>query len=217
VFISGSRGPYNRLPEVAPQVPRPRIQGLSDLIFGLALSVAAISFGGSLPSNPQRLTADLLSFGFTFLILISVWNRYTTTTSVMPVETPVMIRLNMILLFLVAIEPFLFDVLYFQGLGADVGVEASLYYGLDIGGMNLILAYFTHLMTSEEKKLVPESMLHRFRVARNLLLLTAGIFLASTLPVFGGAAFSGLSLRVVLWICALPIIFIPRLFGSRGR
>ena len=196
-------------------MPRPRIQGLSDLIFGLALSIAAISFGGSLPSDPGRLTADLGSFGFTFLILISVWNRYTTTTSVMPVETPVMIRLNMLLLFLVAIEPFLFDVLYFNRTSSDVWVLASLYYGLDIGAMNLILAYFTHVLTIEEKNLIPRELLHRYRVARNFLLLAAAFFLVSDLPLFSSVTFLGVPLRVDMWVFSLPIIFLPRLFSSR--
>ena len=111
-----------------PQIPRPRIQGLSDLIFGLALSIGALQFVGNIPSKPEDLTADLLYFGFSFLILINIWNRYTATTSVMPVETPGMVRLNMLLLFLVAIEPFLFDVMFAVGFKNDVGVAASVYY-----------------------------------------------------------------------------------------
>ena len=116
------------------RVPRPRIQGLSDLIFGLALSIGAIQFVGNLPSALQGLNLDLIEFGFSFLILINVWNRYTTTMSVMPVETPALVRLNMVLLFLVAIEPFLLDVMFVQGFSRDVGVTASVYYGLDTGG-----------------------------------------------------------------------------------
>ncbi len=157
----------------------------------------------------------MASFGFTFLILISVWNRYTATTSVMPVETPVMIRLNMLLLFLVAIEPFLFDVLYFQGGSTAVGAEASLYYGLDIGGMNIVLAYFTHILTREERRLIPREMIHRFRVTRNLLLVAAALFLVSDLPVFWGPTFLGLPLRIDIWVFSLPIVFLPRLFTSR--
>lgn len=206
------------MPEAAPQVPKPRIQSLSDLIFGLALSVAAISFtfGGSLPSTGQTLTTDIASFGFTFLILIGVWNRYTTTTSVMPVETPWLIRVNMVLLFLVAIEPLLFDVLYFQGTGSDAGVAASLYFGLDIGGMNLILAYFTYAMIEEEKRKLPEEVLRRLRTSRTANLLTAAIFFVSTLPFFSSVVFLGLPLRVDLWFIALPIAFVPRLFSGLG-
>jgi uncharacterized membrane protein len=205
------------LPEATPQTPRPRIQGLSDLIFGLALSMAAISFtfGGSLPTDPVILTSDLASFGFTFLILINVWNRYTSTTSVMPIETPVMVRVNMLLLFLVAIEPLLFNVLYLRGLSTEVGQEASVYYGLDIGGMNLILAYFTHLLTVEEKKLVPKEMIRRLKFTRNLLLFAAALFFVSDLPIFSSLMFAGSPVRIDIWVISIPIVFLPRILSSR--
>ena len=196
----------------SPQVPRPRIQGLSDLIFGLALSIGAIQFVGNLPlaGDTGGLTSDLLTFAFSFLILINVWNRYTATTSVMPVETPAMIRLNMLLLFLVAIEPFLFSVLVGRGLSTPVGVEASLYYGLDVGFMNLVLAYFTHVLASEEKNLIPRELMHRYRVTRNLVILAAAIFLLSDLPFFMDVVVYGQPLRVVLWFVTLPVIWLPR-------
>jgi len=198
----------------SPQVPRPRIQGLSDLIFGLALSIGAIKFVGSLPTDPSTLTIDLAEFGFSFLILINVWNRYTSTTSVIPVETSWMVRLNMVLLFLVAIEPFLFDVLVGSSLGSDVGVAASEYYGFDIAGMNLILAYFTHLLASEEKNLIPREMIGRYKTIRNLLIVGAAMFLVSELPIFWSIIVEGLPLRIVLWMLTLPVVRIQRLLGG---
>ena len=197
-----------------PQVPRPRIQGLSDLIFGLALSIGAIQFIGNLPRDSGQLTLDLLEFGFGFLILINVWNRYTTTTSVMPVETPVMIRLNLLLLFLVAIEPFLFDVMFVVGLGTPTGVAASVYYSFDIGGMNLILAYFTHLLASEERNLIPRELMHRFKTTRSALILVAAIFLISALPIFWDISLDGTPLRVVMWLVTLPLLWVPRALGK---
>jgi uncharacterized membrane protein len=197
-----------------PQVPRPRIQGLSDLIFGLALSIGALQLVGNLPRDPTGLTDDLLYYAFSFLIIINVWNRYTATTSVMPVETPAMVRLNMLLLFLVVIEPFLFIVLVGQGLSSAVGAEASLYYGVDIGVMNLILAYFTHILASEEKSLIPPELVHRYKVTRNLVILAAAIFLVSDLPVFLNVAVYGQPLRVILWYLTLPVIWLPRRFLS---
>ena len=198
----------------SPQAPRPRIQGLSDLIFGLALSIGAIQFVGNLPADPSALSLDLVEFGFSFLIIINVWNRYTSTTSVMPVETSWMVRLNMILLFLVAIEPFLFDVLFVQGLSTAVGTAASEYYGLDIGGMNLILAYFTHLLASEEKNLIPRDLVGSYKTIRNLLVLGAALFLFSELPVFWTVMVAGVPVRIVLWILTLPIVRTQRLLRN---
>ena len=196
-----------------PQIPRPRIQGLSDLIFGLALSIGAIQLVGSLPQTHGALVADISAFAFSFLILISVWNRYTTTMSVMPVETPTLVRLNLFLLFLVTLEPFLFNLLINQGMSSPIGNEVSEYYALDIAAMNVISAYFTHVLTLEEKNLIPSDLRRQYRITRNLLLMGAAIFLVSLLPIFWNAVY-GLPLRVILWILTLPIIWGWRLLSS---
>ena len=200
--------------EGTPQIPKPRIQGLSDLIFGLALSIGAVQLVTNLPTQAGDLTADIYTFGFSFLILINVWNRYTSTTSVMPVETPAMVRLNMALLFLVAIEPFLFQVMIANGFSKAVGVESSLYYGLDIGGMNLILAYFVHLLAQEEKNLIPRELIGHYKGIRNNLIFGGAIFLASDFPLFTAVDIGGTPLRVILWILVLPVLWLPRLFGK---
>jgi|GEM_PF-3467962 len=59
--------------------------------------------------------------------------------------------------------------------------------------MNLILAYFTHQLTIEEKKLVAEDLLKSFRIHRNILILTAALFLFSATPIFT------LEERFVIW------------------
>lgn len=122
-------------PEPKPSIPRPRIEGLSDLISGLALSIGAIQLVGTPPKTNAQLILALSAFGFSFLILIGVWDRYTSIASVVPVETTALVRLNMILLFLVAIEPYLFNLLVVRGAAYRlVGYHASAYYGLDLGG-----------------------------------------------------------------------------------
>jgi uncharacterized membrane protein len=206
------------LQESAPQAPRPRIQGLSDLIFGLALSIGAIQLVGNFPKDYNGLVADLLAFGFSFFILINVWNRYTATMSVMPIETPWTIRLNMVLLFLVAIEPFLFNLLIIPpgGLGSALGDPVSQFYALDIGSMNLILAYFTHNLTIEEKNLIPRDLIRRYKNVRNLTLVVAAIFVISVLPPFWMFLIATLPLRIILWITTFPLVWASRWFGFRS-
>jgi len=201
------------LTEPASQVPRPRIQGLSDLIFGLALSIGAIQLitTQSLPQNSTQLVGVLSAFGFSFLILINVWNRYTITISVLPEETPGLVRLNMALLFLVVIEPYLFNLLYIQGLASPIGQQVSLFYATDIAGMNLILAYFTHILANEEKNLIPKEMVMRFKLTRDALIASALIFLYSDLPGWWTATSFGFPDRIIIWFLALPITWLPRL------
>jgi len=93
--------------------PRPRIQSLSDLIFGLALSIGALNLISNKPADTQALFGNIATFGFSFLILIFVWFRYTEIMSVLPVETTRTRALNTVMLFLVAIEPYLFNQISF--------------------------------------------------------------------------------------------------------
>src|SRR3989449_7614302 len=119
------------------QRPRPRIQSLSDLIFGLALSIGALNLIASKPPDTAALLGNIASFGFSFLVLILVWFRYTEIMSVLPVETTRTRALNTIMLFLVAIEPYLFNQISF-GFAAPSNPTlpqdaACATYALDIG------------------------------------------------------------------------------------
>ena len=201
--------------QAQPQVPRPRIEGLSDLIFGLALSIGAIQLVGSVPQTQGALEVDLLAFGFSFLLLINIWNRYTSLTSVMPVETTLMIRLNMALLFLVAVEPFLFNLMIVQGFGSAVGPRVSIYYAVDIMAMNLIIAYFMHILAMEEKNLIPRDMVQRYRNNRDMLVITSGVFVASIFPLYWYLAIQGVPLRIVLWGCTFPMTWAARYANRR--
>src|SRR5271154_5333345 len=92
-----------------PAKPRARIESLADLIFGLALSVGAISLVSNPPTTSGQVQNDLVTFGFSFLILITMWLRYTRIMSVFPLDSPGVVRLNIVLLFCVSVEPFLFN------------------------------------------------------------------------------------------------------------
>jgi uncharacterized membrane protein len=195
--------------------PRPHIQTLSDLIFGLALSIGAITLIGRQPTNAQEVFVALGQYGFSFLVLVGVWRSYSTIMSVLPVETGRLINLNVILLFLVSIEPYLYyQVLVFTNEDWN-GVSTA--FALDLGLMFLILASFSHSLTDEEKKLIPDNLLRRFRINRDLQLLTSALFLLSIAPVFyttmafsipveGGSR--NMPLRVVMWILPLLLSWI---------
>src|SRR5260370_2575819 len=54
------------------QRPRPRIESLTDLVFGLALSIGAIGLISNRPKNPAILLASIPGLAFTFRIPTSV-------------------------------------------------------------------------------------------------------------------------------------------------
>ncbi len=89
--------------------PRPRIETLADLIFGLSLAIGSIALIGNSPTSPDEINSHILAFIFTFLILITAWLIYTTDMSVLPVETRAITFLNVALLLLVAVVPYLLN------------------------------------------------------------------------------------------------------------
>jgi hypothetical protein len=136
-----------------------------------------------------------------------------------------MIRLNMLLLFLVALEPYLFNLLVIDNLGStslgSISNYASSFFAIDMGVMNLIMAYFTHLLTVEEKRLVHVELIRRFKLSRNAIVASGAIFMVSALPLpilcSQSAALGELPLRVVLWITSVPLIWLTRTTMSHKR
>ena len=82
-------------------------------------------------------------------------------------------------------------------------------YAVDLGLMNLILAYFTHMLTIEEKSLIPSSLVRTYRLQRNSTIITAAIFLVSALPQLYILVL-GFPLRFELWIATFGMYFVRR-------
>jgi uncharacterized membrane protein len=202
-------------------IPRPRVETLSDLIFGLALSIGAITLLTEKPSSVVDLAISLLGFGWAFVILALVWLRYTRIMSVLPVETGRIMGANMLLLFLVSVEPYLYNLIpvSFAVLPGqlDSGITTAL-YAADLGSMFLIIAYFTHELTIEERKLIPRKLLASYRLQRNATIVSAALFLVSTLPIFWSFAVLGLQVRFILWMGTFAVWIVRReLEGTMKR
>ena len=176
------------------QRPRPRIESLTDLVFGLALSIGAISLISNKPTDPDHLYQAIAAFGFSFLILIQIWFRFTEIVSVLPVETTRTRILNTILLFLVALEPYLFNIIPFFAASQTGPLydAASTIYALDIASIYAILALFTSILAIEGKLVAPD-LLRKYRLGRDLEIIVAIIFLVSAIPLWT------LNLRYYIW------------------
>jgi uncharacterized membrane protein len=195
--------------------PKPRIESLSDLIFGLALSIGALSLISKPPANPAEIRSDIIGFTISFVILISVWLRYTSIMSVLPMETPATVFLNVALLFLVSIEPYFFDLLN-PGLNPTQSQLANLEYAsvlfaLDIAGLMAIMALFTHILTVEEKRLVSQELIGKYKLLRNSFFLAATLFLLSALPQFWTWTIKGTHFRFIFWLVPIGIFWIRRI------
>jgi len=103
--------------------------------------------------------------------------------SVLPLETATTVLLNIALLFLVSVEPYLLSLLN-PAETILIFDFASIVYALDLSGLLAILGMFTHMLTVEERKLIPARLLGQQRRIRNAFLFSAFLFLISTFPQF---------------------------------
>jgi uncharacterized membrane protein len=191
--------------------PRPRIETLTDLIFGLALSIGAVGLLNSKPANTSDFLYGVFFFGFSFFILIGIWLRYTDTMSVLPIETSRTRSLNIALLFLVALEPYLFNlVAQSNSFSGDV-VSAA--FAADLGTIFAILASFNNILASEKRALVGPDKIANYRFLRNLELLAAALFWISVLPQFYTLALVAGTIKIYLRY----LLWVPTLTFSRIR
>jgi uncharacterized membrane protein len=190
--------------------PRPRIETLTDLIFGLALSIGAVGLLNNRPPDTQDFLYGVFFFGFSFFILIGIWLRYTDTMSILPVETSGTRSLNIALLFLVALEPYLFNlVAQTNSFSGDV---ASAAFAADLGGVFAILALFNNVLASKKRGLVGPDKISNYRLLRDLELVATAFFWISILPQFYTiVAIEGsikIYVRYFVWV---PTLFLPQL------
>jgi uncharacterized membrane protein len=154
-------------------------------------------------SSASDITKNILQFLFVFLILITSWIIYTSDMSVLPVETRLVQLLNVVLLMLVAIFPYLFDQVVSTLNPGSVQDYASILFTADYAGTLLIMAVFSHIIAQEEEHLVDGEIMIRMRRVRNRLsLLTLIVLLSLAAP--WDWMFLGVHVRLIIWL--VPII-----------
>jgi hypothetical protein len=186
--------------------PRPRLESLSDLIYGLSLSIGAIGLvvNSVQSSGTGDINRNIIDFVFVFLILVTSWIVYTETTSVLPIETRPVTSLNVVLLVFVAIMPYLFEQAIFQSNTVGVQNYASSLFVLDVSGQVLIASAFAHIVVSEERRLVVGAgVVAGFRSSRNLLFFVALVVLVGLVVPWDWLL---LQVHVRMLVCCVPII-----------
>jgi len=152
----------------------------------------------------------MAAFGYTFLILITAWLIYTTFMSVLPQETRWVTFLNVGLLLLVALVPYLLNSVELvnpaltSAQASEIRDYSSSLFAIDLGGIMLILAGFAHVISLEEKELVAPELSALFRNGRNRMIVLSLIMFISLAPVFWQWTLFGIPARIFLWY--LPLI-----------
>jgi len=200
---------------------RVRIESLSDLVFGLALSIGSIILVGKVPASGQDIASNVLLFGFGFLIIVMTWLGYSRTMAVLPVEAPFALHTNIALLFVVAIEPYLLYVLT-SSQSPGLADASSVAYALDVGGMFFMQGALARMVVKQEKagshgqRPLHPVVLARFKRVMKLDTVVGLAFVVSALPVFWVETPIGF-LRFYLWSSSFLFLAgrVPR--GSAGK
>jgi uncharacterized membrane protein len=199
-----------------PRRPRPRIETLADLIFGLSLAIDAIALLPSSATTPGDMNSRILIFSFAFLFLITAWLLYTTSMSVLPVDTLSVTFLNVALLLLVALIPYLLNNVE---LGDNPAIRdySSGLFALDLSGILGILAIFAHILGVEDNRLVPPEAAKLFRNGRNRMAVLAVLMAVSIAPPFWEATFLGIQARIYIWTVPLISYWLGRAIRPESR
>ena len=196
---------------------------MADLIFGLSLAIGSIALIGNAPASADEINSHILAFVFTFLILITCWLIYTTNMSVLPVETRAIMFLNVALLLLVAVVPYLLNSveLVNSSLTLDQASRirnySSTLFALDLAGILVILATFAHIISLEEKKLVAPELAALFRNGRNRMAVLAVLMAITIAPQFWAWNWFGVPLRLYAWYVPLASYWVGRAVRPDSR
>jgi len=187
-------------------ISRNRIESLSDLIFGLTLSIGALTLVAQPSTDPGEMTTRIIAFAFNFTVLIAIWIQYTTIMSRLPVETARIVFANVLLLLLIIVMTYLINGIQFKSpplpipLRTPLAAFSSQLYSLDLAGVTAILAFLSYHLSLERNRLLPQEYIRYAKLTRNLLAFFAVLFLVSALPqMWDWEIAEQVPLRFVLW------------------
>jgi predicted cation transporter len=113
---------------------------------------------------------------------------------------PVTIFINIVLLFFVAIEPYLLNIL---NINAQLFPLSSALYGIDMAFLMGLSAALCHILIKENKTILTTQQLRYFTMSRNRQLVCAGLLFFSLLPQFLEWTLAGMPVRVFIWFATL--------------
>jgi uncharacterized membrane protein len=179
-----------------------QIGKLTDAVFGFALAVGALSLTAANPKTATDVVGGLASFSLSFIILVVIWWGTSDIMSKINQSKRVTVILNIMLLFFVAVEPYLLNIL--NGSIALFPLSSTL-YGIDMSFLMGLTAALCHTLVRENKVTFTEQELRHYAMKRNLQFVFAGLFLLSILPQFLELTLGGFNVRVLIWFITLAL------------
>ena len=205
-------------------ISRKRIESLSDLIFGLSLSIGAITLITQPPTTPDEMTSRIIAFIFNFVILVAVWLQYTTIISKLPVETGRVVFANVLLLLLIILMSYLANGIHYVNPPLPIPAFTALddyssqLYALDLAGVTAIIAFLSHHLLLQDDHLLPAEFLRKVGLARNVIAFFALLFLVTALPQLWDWRIAQVPLRFALWwVPLIGTIYLDVLFFLKPK
>jgi uncharacterized membrane protein len=196
-------------------ISRTRIESLSDLVFGLTLSIGALTLIATPPATPAEMNQNIIVFFFNFVILIAIWVQYTTIMSRLPIEKGRVVLANIVLLLLIILSTYLINGVKFRDPPLPIPINtvlvdySSQLYSLNLAAISGILAFFSYQLGLEEKHLLPREYLAKAKLARNAQVIFVVILLLAALPQFWEWSIANVPLRFdAWWILLIAIIYL---------
>lgn len=184
------------MPESSP------IGKLTDAVFGFALAVGALSLTSANPQTAGDIVEGLSLFTLSFIILVVIWWGTSDLMSRLDQKRPVTVFLNIVLLFFVAIEPYLLNIL---NASFTLFPLSSTLYAVDMAFLMGVSAALCHILIKEKKETLTTRQQRLYTVSRNNQFVFAGLFLVSTLPQFLEWTVGGMNVRVLIWFVTLAV------------
>ena len=203
--------------------PRPRIETLADLVFGLSLSIGSIALIANPPKSAGEITTHILAFAYTFFcahhrvadlydVHVRLACRDTDCNIPQRRASPPSSDCSLLVEWCGSGNPALTsdEISMIQN-------YSSTLFALDLGGILLILATFAHVISLEEKMLVAPELVTLFRRGRNRMAILAVLTLISVAPGFWEWKLLGIPIRLYLWYPPLISYWVGRAVRPDSR
>lgn len=162
-----------------------RIEALSDMIFGLALSITAIQLAFTPPNHRVEVVGYIAEFVVSFALLVWIWMSYTRICERITVERENLLLLNATLLLAVSLEPYLLFIVWsgvFLGRDESLLNLSSIAWSVDVAGMFLVLGLMTRQGMLHPEHTIPPAISREVRRLVNWRYASAGLIALATLP-----------------------------------
>jgi uncharacterized membrane protein len=178
-----------------------KFKSITTEIFALTLGLGAFSLSIIPRTSILEVIQAIALFALAFFYIATIWIINFRFFEKYPLYDNTFLTLNFVILFLVAISPFLM-----QGfsLSSDFSDQMSILYALDIMGIFTLLGVLHHRYILQNKENLKEEKNREVKMDRNMQFIVALWFLISI--------FVSIPYRFVFWMLLAPI---PPLYRHR--